>query len=113
CIDSLTKTVSVMPLPVVDFTASEVCAYDITDFLNTSMVAAPSVLSTYAWDIESDNSIEYITEHAQHQFTHGNYSTTLTVTTDFGCTLSETKTFDVYPVPVADFLANPLCFGAP
>ena len=113
CIDSLTKTVTVMPLPVVDFTVTEVCASSITDFTNTTTVASSSTLATYAWDIGSNNSVEYTTEHAQHQFTHGNYSTTLTVTTDFGCTFSDTKTFDVYPVPAADFLANPLCFGNP
>ncbi len=113
CVNSATKTVTVMPLPVVDFTVTEVCATSITDFTNTSTVAAPSSLATYAWDILSDNSVEYTTVNAQHQFTHGNYSTTLTVTTDFGCTISETKTFDVYPVPVSDFLANPLCLGNP
>lgn len=113
CVQSTTKTVSVMPLPIVDFIVTEVCASSITDFTNTSTVPAPSTLATYAWDILSDNSTEYTTLNAQHQFTHGNYSATLTAVTDFGCTISASKTFDVYPVPTADFLANPLCFGNP
>src|SRR5690606_6196514 len=38
CMDSITKTVVVMPLPVASFTVADVCQTSATDFVNTSTV---------------------------------------------------------------------------
>ncbi|MDD2982321.1 MAG: PKD domain-containing protein [Crocinitomicaceae bacterium] len=111
CIDSVTKTASIMPLPLVDFTVLNVCSPNSTSFTNASTIASPSSLASFAWDMENNNTVDYTTQNAQHQFTHGSYSTSLTATSDFGCVATISKSFEVYPLPTADFSAAPICFG--
>lgn len=114
CQHDTTIQVEVMPLPTADFNFTEVCEYLSTDFTDNSVVVAPSVIQKYYWDIQNDGTTEYITQNANHQYPgYGTYTVELVVETDFGCKDSITHDVDVYPEPLADFSANPLCLGLP
>lgn len=114
CSHDTSFNVTVYPLPVADFTFTEVCADQATDLNSTSVVAPPSVVQNYYWDIENDGSVEYNNANTTHNFgTHGNYDVELVVETDFGCSDSVVQSFDVFPLPNVQFTATPLCFGEP
>ena len=114
CTHEITQQVTVFPIPVASFNFTEVCEDQLTALNSTSTVGAPSTISGYAWDVNENGTIDYTTQNATHNFNgYGNYSVSLTVTSDAGCVNSISNTIDVYPLPIVDFTVNPLCFGGP
>jgi len=112
CSDNVSFDVTVFPLPVANFTFDEVCEDVNTTLTNNSVVAAPSVLVNSFWDIGDDGTVDYTTQDASHAFgSFGNYTVELVVESDFGCADSITQSLNVWPLPIVDFDANPLCFG--
>lgn len=112
CSDVANFDVTVFPLPVADFTFTEVCADQATDLNSTSVVAPPSNIQDYFWDIENNGVVNYNTQNTLHNFnTHGNFSVELVVISNDGCADSIVQNFDVFPLPNVQFTANPLCFG--
>ncbi len=112
CSDDVNFDVTVYPLPVASFDFDEVCEDENTTLANTSVVAAPSTLGNSFWDIGEDGFVDYTTQDASHAFgSFGNYTVELVIESDFGCADSIAQSFNVWPLPVVDFDANPLCFG--
>lgn len=98
-----TVTVVILPSPTVSFIADVTsgCAPLCVNFTNTSSVAGGSIASQ-TWDFGAD------LPTAQNCFnTPGQYSVTLTATSNAGCTASYTNAnmITVAPFPVADFSA--------
>jgi gliding motility-associated-like protein len=114
CVDQVTQPVIVYPNPVAAFNATQVCAGLATQLTDASTVAAPSVLSTWAWDIGADGTTEYQTQNPQHTFgLGGTYNVWLTVTTDFGCTHSVTEPVIANSIPIPQFDADDVCLTQP
>lgn len=114
CTHEISQQVTVFPIPVASFDYTEVCEDQLTQLTSTSTVAAPSNINGYAWDINETGTIDYTTQNPSHNFNgFGNYSVSLTVTSDAGCTNSISHQIDVFPLPIVDFTVNPLCFGGP
>lgn len=99
--DTLTKTLTINPLPVADFTVPDICLHDpYAQFASTSTIADGTESGfTYKWDFgdPSSGSSNTSTEQAPRHIYHaqGNYTAKLTVTSKYGCDSTISKTFPV------------------
>ncbi len=113
CIDSLVKDVYVNYKPTVDFVADKLkgCAPLCPNFQDLSVVTGSNISK---WNWSFGNGTGSFAQHPQKCFENETssyrvYDATLTVTSDSGCVATLTK-FDyitVYPVPDAEFEAEP------
>ena len=111
CTSSITQPVQVNPLPVAAFTAPGACAGSPTTFTDNSSVSSGNIV-TYAWNFGDGNNSN--AHNPVHSYSSpGNYTVDLTVTTAGGCTSSSTQTVAIHEIPVAGFVANPVCIGSP
>ncbi|MBI2967754.1 MAG: PKD domain-containing protein [Bacteroidetes bacterium] len=107
CVDSVTKIVVIHPLPVADFVAPNVCAYDSVLFNNGSTVPAGTIFINI-WDF-GDLTGSTLKNPWHFYPGYGFYNVELFVQTDSGCVDSVTKPVIIHPVPVADFQTNNVC----
>lgn len=112
CVDSITKTVWVNPVPVVDFTGenTEGCAPVCANFFDTTIVASGNIVS-YQWDFgDGGTGTGANPSHCYENNTLSAlaFNVSLTATSDSGCVSTAVKTafVNVYPYPVADFTTD-------
>jgi gliding motility-associated-like protein len=110
CTDNLVQSVTVFPTPTASFTGQNVCeGFDVT-FTNNSSTTS-GVITDYAWDFGMGATS--ILENPTQTFANeGVYNVLLTVTSDNGCTNQFTAPVEIYPTPVAQFIANDVCDGS-
>jgi gliding motility-associated-like protein len=109
CKDTVTKTVVVNPLPVVEFTFENECDGQIASFVNQTTSTSP--VTTWAWNFGDGNTSPY--QNASNLYAApGLYNVTLTATNANGCTNSRTKTIVIFPNPVADFVYDNSCWNS-
>lgn len=118
CIDSVTKSITVYPLPEVAFgDPYAACSPACPVFTNTSTIKSGSIAS-YLWDFgDGSTSSDVIPSYCYNNLSNTAvdvYDITLTATSDKGCTASLTtpNLITVYPNPLADFSANPYVVDA-
>lgn len=106
CLDFFTDTVEVFSVPTAAYTVDDECIYDSLAFINQSSIDAGSV--TYAWtfgDGENDS-----TASPKHRYAEVNsFYTTLTVTSDNGCTDQTGTWVKTYPKPTANYSYEKIC----
>jgi gliding motility-associated-like protein len=100
-------TITVMPLPDVNFGASptEGCEPLSVQFTDLS----PGSNSAFSWDF-GDGTSNVPTQNPFYTFSNnGSFDVTLTVTSDFGCknSSSQPSLIEVYPKPYAQFTESP------
>jgi gliding motility-associated-like protein len=101
-----TVTVSIIPTPIPDFSFTEVCFGEETEFVNLSTSVDP--ISDYFWDFSNDATTT--DESPTHNFSNaGDYEVSLVVLSESGC--SDTVTYSVtsHAIPVADFVVPTPC----
>lgn len=110
--DTATMQVTVLQLPTVSFTASNLlCATEPVQLTSTSVPNA-GVITQYAWTVNSTSTggnnqvITYVPPSA------GTYLVGLTVTTDKGCVGQTTGNITVNPRPLANFTIPNICLPA-
>jgi gliding motility-associated-like protein len=109
CIDSITKAVTVNPLPLVDFINTPVCDGLPSSFTQKVTIGTGSITS-YAWDFgDGSSSTSAITSH--QYLNPGTYSVKLTSMSSQGCVHDSTKAVVVNPLPVANFTPANACVG--
>ncbi len=117
--DTLKKALTINPLPVVDFVLPDVCLSDsFAQFTDNSTIADNTQSAfTYLWDFGDPNATPATKTSAlknpQHKYSQeGNYTVTLTVTSQYGCSATLQKPFTVNgAVPKADFRVENNCSG--
>lgn len=103
CKDSITQSVTVTGLPIVDFAAPSVCIGGTTVFQD---LTSPNPTSWY-WNFGDGNNTN--TQNPTHTYANpGAYNVTLTASAN-GCTDSVTKQVVVNPKPVPSFTVVPAC----
>ena len=109
CPSDTTISVTVHPLPVAGFTATDVCLLQTMNFTDISSVnGAGNTLTSWDWDF-GDGSAHDLTQNPSHLYTtDGVYNITLIVTTNNGCKDTTTKQVMVYPNPVTTFTGTNL-----
>ncbi len=114
CHDSLTKIITVHPMPEADFYVPGVCHNEETQFIDSSAVALGNI-TEWVWDYGDGNSFTYSGNNPPlpgptHTYDNpGPKNVQLTITTDSGCVDSFIKTIQVYYLPVANFIADTVC----
>ncbi len=108
-----TRNITISPLPIPGFILPEVCLSDaFAQFTDTSKIPSGSITG-WAWNFGDPGSGPLNTssvQNPQHKYTAvGNYTVTLTVTSNTGCTATLPQSFVVNgDIPVANFNAlNP------
>jgi len=112
CKDTITQTVNVWPLPVVDFTPTEVCLNTATQFTDLSIVSL-GYNAAWAWDFDDGTPLNFSQNPIHTYATDGTFQAELFVTTNHACKDSLTKTVTVHPNPVVSFVSDSLdgCAG--
>jgi gliding motility-associated-like protein len=110
--DTTYKTININAQPVPNFILPEVCLSDaFAQFSDSSFIADGTDSSfTYLWNFgdvnaNATNPNTSTVKHPKHKYTAiGNYTVSLTITSNKGCTATMAKPFTVNgDIPVADF----------
>ncbi len=110
CKDTSRSTVTVHPRASVSFTnPSNFCLGLSTTFTNTTTLSAGTM--THQWSF-GDGNTSSNTSPTNTYKAGGNYTVTLTTTTDKGCQNRNTSSILVYGKPAANFNAGNACAGA-
>ncbi|MBT5529039.1 MAG: PKD domain-containing protein [Cytophagia bacterium] len=106
CLDSVSHTVSVNPMPVVDYTISQDTQCfngNLFAFTNSSTVSSGSISYNWSFGDGANSTIE----NPSYSYTNpGNYDVKLVVSTNNSCVDSVTKTVWIHPNPVVGFSVN-------
>jgi PKD repeat protein len=104
------STIFVKPNPDAGFTVDNNCQNLPLNFTDTSSVAI-GMISAWSWDFGTLGTSN-LQNPSVTSSVAGNFPVTLTVTSVDGCSSSFSGSTEVYPLPVAEFITNPL-FGSP
>ncbi|MCX6291815.1 MAG: PKD domain-containing protein [Bacteroidetes bacterium] len=105
CVTSVTKPVTVSPIPTAAFVHSPACINTTYHFLDSSYVASGSIIA-WKWNFAGLDSSNLQNPVFTFPDT-GSYLIRLTVTSDIGCKNTLTRLIHVYPLPVANFSFSP------
>jgi gliding motility-associated-like protein len=110
CVSDLEQQVTVMPVPIADFSTTLVCSNVNTPFLDLSTVTAPYTITAWDWDIGNNGTVDHTTQAPTHLFGDGGtYPVSLTVTSNTGCVGSVVLPVAVTPAPTAAFTTGNVC----
>lgn len=114
CKDTVFKTVVVHPLPTAQFSASNVCDGNVTQFSDLSSIFSTDTIQSWSWNF-GDGYFDINVNTSHLYVVSGSYDVQLLIFSNFGCSDSITKTSIINPNPVVSFSANdvigcePLC----
>ncbi|MCT4580229.1 MAG: PKD domain-containing protein [Flavobacteriales bacterium] len=110
CSTEDTINVVVGEIPVANFSLVDSCEYLEVNYNDLSTISAPEIINAWSWDIEDDGVVDYTTQHPNHTFTAGSYTTRLTITSALGCTKDTTMPVQIFPKPTANFTYTSECW---
>ncbi|MFZ4522051.1 MAG: PKD domain-containing protein [Bacteroidales bacterium] len=102
CKDSLEKLVTIIALPVAEFTFDTVCKGSLTHFTDQS-TSNPATLLTWDWDFGDGQSHGTVPNPTHLYNTTGPFTVTLTVMNSGQCISTRTRLVHVNPAPSAAF----------
>jgi gliding motility-associated-like protein len=111
CINSITRTVNIHDVPIVDFDFSVVCEGDATVFTDLSTVQGSSAISGWQWDYTNGEPFEYSQNPVYSYPQAGSYNVELISQTNQGCRDTIMQNVWVNPTPVISILATDVCVG--
>lgn len=116
CADTLNSTFKIQEGPHAKFFVydSTVCLNNCVQLTSTS-TAGESNISSYAWDMNSNGTIDYTSNKVScHKYsTAGNKVVKLTVTDENGCVDTDVRNIQIISIPTADFQWQPVCKSSP
>ncbi len=112
CTSSTTNPVTVDPLPIADYSWTDVCEGLVMSFTDASTVSSGTITG-FQWDF-GDLTGSAATQNATYTYgTPGTFNAVLTVTSDQGCIGSVTNVVEMYNDPTAGFNFADVCNGTP
>ncbi len=109
CVDSISKIISINPLPVADFSFTDTCKGVNVQFNDLSAVTSANIVQ---WDWNFGGNGTSTQQSPTHAFTlPGTFNVQLRVETDSACADSITYAVIAHPIPVAAFSFDDECFG--
>jgi gliding motility-associated-like protein len=113
CSDTLTQNVTVYSLPQAGFMSSVACIGFPTSFVDTSN-AGSGTINGWDWDFGEPGGTS-IVQDPTYTYTSGgtNYTVTLAIVDQYGCTDTTSTNISLHPQPVVDFSATAACSGLP
>lgn len=111
CADTALDTLVVFPMPIADFSASDVCLGESMNFLDSSSVTGTSIINSWNWNFGDASPLDSLQNPLHNYTAFGNYAVTLIASTNHNCKDTATINFVVHPLPVANFATNNVCLG--
>jgi len=112
CKDTLTQTVVRYEKPLASFNVANECIYDAATVNELSTVVAPEVVNQWNWNF--GDGATSTAQSGSHQYAAaGNYTISLTSTTNNGCVDDTIITVTIYPQPNVNFSSNSVCENTP
>lgn len=108
CKKSVSKNLNIFPLPKAAFSVENVCFFDSARFQNLSTISSGSL--NYFWSFD-DNSTSAKANPTHFYTEDKTYKAKLKVVSENACADSVYTFVEVYPKPVADFVAPAVCAG--
>ncbi|MGQ0827371.1 MAG: choice-of-anchor L domain-containing protein [Bacteroidota bacterium] len=110
CTDDTSRTLTIWPTPIVNFTANSPCQGDSVKFINSTTIPAGGTILQSIWNF-GDSSPLISGNSPAHVYPTSNntYNVQLIVTSDKNCVGTYQKTITIYPKPTANFSSDPVC----
>ncbi|NUM31773.1 MAG: PKD domain-containing protein, partial [Bacteroidetes bacterium] len=108
CRDSITKTITVNPRPVAEFTFKNTCQDTAVKFTDGSSIGSGGTIKSYFWSF-GDGSTSSVASPSHKYAAAGTYTVTLTVVSNNGCASTITHNVTVWSLPEPNFVADPVC----
>ncbi len=109
CDDTTNLTTTVYDLPVADFSFTNICEDDSVLFNDLSSIPSGSITS-WQWDFGNNQTSIDPNPPYQTYPVDSTYPVSLIVGSGFGCSDTLEDVIEVYPVPVADFTFDSVCY---
>lgn len=107
CQDTLVVPVSVDPSPIANFNFVDDC-YDLAaNFIDNSQISSGTIAS-YNWSFGDGNTSNQLSP-SHNYASDGQYTVTLSITSDQGCPDDTTMTITRYPLPAPNFTVADVC----
>ncbi len=107
CAATSTQNITVHPNPDARLFRNISCSNQFTQFKDSSTVGFGNTITQWAWDFDNNGTTDSTTQHPTFRFLNaGNFKTKLTVTTNNGCSDTDSLNTLVNVSPVANF--NPV-----
>ena len=111
CADTLHDSIVVYPMPVPNFSFSNVCLEQVMNFYDSSIVSSGSIAGRI-WNF-GDGSPSGLVQNPNHTYSSpGTYAVKLTALSNHGCKDSILKNSVVHPLPSAQFSRLDVCDGS-
>ena len=110
CTGTTIIPIVVNPKPVADFSTSNVCLNEVTNFTDQTTVVSGNI-ATWEWNF-GDLNTDIVQNPSNTYSTFGNYTVELMVETNQGCRDTVDTSIEVYQLPVADFNFSNMCLDA-
>lgn len=110
CADTLTDSITVFPMPIADFSFSDVCFNEVMIFSDSSTVAGGSIVG-WEWNFGDGSALNTSQDPTHTYLNYGTFSVKLISTTNNGCKDTISKNVVVHPLPAAQFSATNVCDG--
>lgn len=110
CTDNITYPVTVNPVPVADFSGTDVCVGNVTTFTDLSVISSGSI-TAWQWDFGDGTGTSAVQNPGYTYAASGSYNVQLTVTSASGCINSTVIQVNVYEQPIADFTVTDVCLS--
>jgi PKD repeat protein len=117
CSNSLTKSITIYSKPTANFSLALPpfsCSGSASQFTDLTPSPTDSNITLWNWTFgDTQNNVAAINNPSHMYATAGDYSVSLNVVTNFGCTSEITKTVTIAQTPNVDFTNTALCLNQP
>lgn len=111
CADTIIDTLTLFPMPLADYTASQVCEGQNTVFNDVSTVSNANTITAWNWTF-GDGPANSTQNPIVTYSTYGDYNATLIVSTNNNCKDTITDSVIVHPLPMPAFTSANVCIGS-
>lgn len=110
CDSSISKTIVVVASPVANFSVSDACLRSNSQF--TDLSTSPIGTFINSWILNYGDNTQSSNPNSSHVYQNdGNYTTTLIIISNIGCSDTSSINAIVHPLPSANFIAGKACTG--
>lgn len=109
CTDVITHSAEVYDLPVADFSFTDICEDDSAQFVDQSTIPTGTV-TDWQWNLGNGSTPNVQVPDLQSYTSDAFYPVSLIVTSDNGCTDTQQDVIEIFPVPIANFKFDSICF---
>ncbi|MEI6021002.1 MAG: PKD domain-containing protein, partial [Bacteroidota bacterium] len=109
CTSTAVSALTIHPLPIVSFSATNLCFGNTTVFNPTVTISAGSI-SSFSWNLGNGNTSTNYSASTNYT-APGIYVVSFSATSNQQCLSSQTQTVSIYPLPNISFTVNGACLN--